>query len=97
MSDLFDRSDTQPVVLTAARAELEDLLDNLGVDETRVLARIARRLQQGAEVYGELEVAFDRRDFRKKEAREELEDALVYLACAWLKTEANADAKEGDR
>jgi hypothetical protein len=93
MSDSFDCSDTQPVALTAARCELEELLDELGVDETRVLARIARRLQIGAEVYGELEVAFDRRDFRKKEAREELEDALVYLACAWLKAQA---AQDGD-
>ena len=55
-----------------------------------MLTSIAHRLRQGAEVYGELEVALDRRDFRKKEAREELEDALVYLACAWLK------AQEGD-
>ena len=54
MSDSFDCSDTQPVALTAARAELEDLLDDLGVDETRVLASIARRLQRGAEAYGEL-------------------------------------------
>ena len=29
----------------------------------------------------------DERAFRTKEAREELEDALVYLACAWLKAE----------
>jgi hypothetical protein len=87
MSDSFDPSEPQPVALTAARYELEDILDDLGADETRVLARIARRLQRGAEVYGELEVALDRRDFRKKEAREELEDALVYLACSWLKAE----------
>ena len=84
-------SDTQPVALTAARAELEDLLDDLGPDETRVLVSIAHRLRHGAEVYGELEVALDRRDFRKKEAREELEDALVYLACAWLKTEEGGE------
>jgi hypothetical protein len=33
----------------------------------------------------------DPRKFRSKEAREELEDALVYLACAWLKTEFNLE------
>jgi hypothetical protein len=32
-------------------------------------------------------LAGDTRAFRSKEAREELEDALVYLACAWLKSE----------
>ena len=56
-----------------------------------MLVSIAHRLRHGAEVYGELEVALDRRDFRKKEAREELEDALVYLACAWLKTEEGGE------
>ena len=29
--------------------------------------------------------AGDRREFRKTEARQEVEDALVYLACAWLR------------
>lgn len=53
----------------------------------RVLARIALRLRAGSFVYGTLRVAFDERDFRHEEAREELEDALVYLACAWLKAE----------
>ena len=91
MRDIFDDSDSNPVDQSPERYELEDVLDDLGPDETRVLTSIAHRLRQGAEVYGELEVALDRRDFRKKEAREELEDALVYLACAWLK------AQEGDR
>ncbi len=85
--DRFEDDDTQPIALTSARIELEGVLDDLGVDETRVLTRLARRMQAGAEVYGALDVALDRRDFRSKEAREELEDALVYLACAWLKAE----------
>ena len=85
--DGFDLSDTQPVALTVARLELNDVVDELGLDEVRVLVRIARRLVVGAEEYGHLEVALDRRDFRTKEAREELEDALVYLACAWLKAQ----------
>jgi hypothetical protein len=32
-----------------------------------------------------LRLGDDRRVFRDKEAREELEDFLVYLACTWLK------------
>ena len=63
------------------------MLEDLGLDEVRVVTRIARRLQHGFETYGALEVALDHRDFRRREAREELEDALVYLACAWLKAE----------
>ena len=81
--------DTQPVRLTDARTELDTVVDELGADEVRVLSRIARRLRAGADVYGALEVALDHRDFRKQEAREELEDALVYLACAWLKAEGD--------
>jgi hypothetical protein len=52
-----------------------------------VLARIALRLRAGSFVYGNLCAACDERDFRHEEARQELEDALVYLACAWLKSE----------
>jgi hypothetical protein len=52
--------------------------------EVRVLARIAGRLLRGSEIYGRLDVASDRRDFAK-EAREEIEDFLVYAACGWLR------------
>src|SRR5580692_762984 len=71
----------------AARATLHGLAYNLGRDEVRVLMRIAERLRAGRLVYGPLTLACDVRSFRGKEAREELEDALVYLACAWLKAE----------
>ena len=71
----------------AARATLHGLAYNLGRDEVRVLMRIAERLRAGRLVYGPLTLACDARSFRGKEAREELEDALVYLACAWLKAE----------
>jgi hypothetical protein len=71
-----------------ARLELDAVVDTLGPDEVRVLARIALRLRAGSFVYGNLCVRFDERDFRHEEAREELEDALVYLACAWLKAES---------
>ena len=51
-----------------------------------MLVRIAQRLRLGAGVYGRLHIAADARGFRN-EAREEIEDALVYFACAWLKGE----------
>jgi hypothetical protein len=72
----------------AARATLHGVTCDLGCDEVRVLTRIAERIRAGRLVYGPLFLANDRRTFRSKEAREELEDALVYLACAWLKAEA---------
>ena len=68
--------------------ELADHAAALGEDELRVLARIAARLRMGAGVYGRLHIDTDTRAFRN-EAREEIEDALVYLACAWLKKEGS--------
>jgi hypothetical protein len=81
--------DTVRMVRTTleARAELDGVLDALNRDEVCVLVRIAERLRGGAQVYGPLRIDHDTRAFRAKEAREELEDALVYLACAWLKAE----------
>jgi hypothetical protein len=70
-----------------ARAALDGVVGSLGRDELRVLTRIAERLQVGSRLYGAFRLATDVRAFRAKEAREEIEDALVYLACAWLKTE----------
>jgi hypothetical protein len=72
----------------AARATLTSLACELGHDEVRVLTRVAERLKGGMAGYGPLRLESDMREFRAKEAREELEDALVYLACAWLKTES---------
>jgi hypothetical protein len=66
------------------REELSAIADVLGDDEVRVLTRIAGRLLRGAEIYGRLHVASDQRDFRN-EAREEIEDFLVYAACGWLR------------
>jgi hypothetical protein len=71
----------------AARASLRTRTLELGLDEVLVLDRLAERLRRGQRQYGFLHLANDRRAFRSKEAREELEDALVYLACAWLKAE----------
>jgi hypothetical protein len=71
----------------AARASLRASILALGLDEVRVLQRIADRLRAGQRQYGFLRIGADPRAFRDKEAREEIEDALVYLACSWLKTE----------
>jgi hypothetical protein len=72
----------------AARAALTGIACELGHDEVRVLVRIGERLKAGRRQYGRLCLANDPRTFRSKEAREELEDALVYFACAWLKAES---------
>jgi hypothetical protein len=86
-------ADTERALTTevAARATLNGLACELGHDEVRVLTRIAERLRGGRDVYGPLDLTSDTRKFRSKEAREEIEDALVYLACAWLKTETNLE------
>jgi hypothetical protein len=74
-----------------ARAELNGVLDALDAEEVCVLVRIAERLKTGAQTYGPLHIQHDKRAFRSKEAREEIEDALVYFACAWLKAETRGD------
>lgn len=76
-----------------ARAELAGVAGSLGHDEVRVLTRIAQRLQGGQLTYGPLDLAADARHFRAREARQEIEDALVYLACAWLKAEAREEQR----
>jgi hypothetical protein len=68
----------------AARASLRASIIALGIDEVRVLQRIADRLQDGQRQYGFFRLASDARAFRATEARQEIEDALVYFACAWL-------------
>jgi hypothetical protein len=88
--ELMTEDETQADTLRAvsphdtARAILNGLACELGADELRVLARIAERLKGGQTMYGQLCLETDTRQFRAKEAREEVEDALVYLACAWL-------------
>ncbi len=77
----------------AARAALNGIACELGVDELRVLARIGERLRIGQRIYGRLYIPVDTRNFRSIEARQELEDALVYLACAWLRSEIQEVAR----
>jgi hypothetical protein len=81
--------DTQPMLTPedAARASLNGVVHALGHDEVKVLTRIAERLQLGRRAYGPLHLAHDARSFRSKEAREEIEDALVYFAFEWLRSE----------
>jgi hypothetical protein len=66
---------------------LDQAIAKLGRDEHRVLTRIAERLVLGVTTYGPLDLTSDPRSFKSREAREEVEDALVYFACAWLKGE----------
>ena len=80
-------TERSPFARHGAHLQLDRAVAQLGPDEVFVLARIAERLTAGAKVYGPLQLATDPRDFRGKEAREEVEDALVYLACAWLKAD----------
>ena len=58
---------------------LIDTICKLNRDEMRVLLEIAERLLHGQRQYGPLELARDRRDW-KREAHEEFLDAAVYLA-----------------
>ena len=84
-SDSTPSTERAPNVGT--RIALDHAVSQLGPDEQRVLTRNAERLALGATTYGPLTLVSDPRFFRSKEAREEVEDALVYLACAWLKGE----------
>lgn len=59
---------------------LEEVCRELGPDELRILKKIAERLAMGQRQYGRLRLAHDARNFRK-EASEELLDAVVYLTC----------------
>lgn len=58
----------------------------LGQDELLVLATIAERAVGGAEVYGPIALATDRRNFRK-EAAEELVDACFYSTCELIRAD----------
>ncbi len=51
----------------------------LGADERRVVLALAERMVAGREVYGDLNLTRDKRDFLR-EAGQELLDAVAYLA-----------------
>jgi hypothetical protein len=79
--------DTQrtPTPVRIPRATLRGLALDLRDDELRILTRIAERLKCGPPPYRWLRAAGDPRTFRSKEARLELEDAILYLTRAWLR------------
>ncbi len=74
-----------PAHVTAS-SELLEVVSELGDDERRVLLVLARRLLAGQGTYGRLDIATDRRDWRKERA-EELSDLLVYDAIAEIAAE----------
>ena len=61
------------------RERLAEIVEGFGQDELEVMIEIAERIATGREVYGELELDTDKRDFGH-EAAEEAQDLLVYLA-----------------
>jgi hypothetical protein len=65
----------------AARTMLNGVAGDLGRAELRLLTRIARRLRVGRLAYGPCLL-------RSKEARQEIEDALLQLACGWVTASA---------
>lgn len=67
--------------MSGEATELAALIGELGVDERRVLLVLARRLLDGQKTYGLLDIANDRRDWRRERA-EEFADSLVYGAIA---------------
>jgi hypothetical protein len=71
-----------------SRESYEQMIDatcaELGTDEIRTLAYLARRLLQGQRAYGKLDLATDPRDW-KRERADELADLLVYTAFEALK------------
>ncbi len=52
-------------------------------DELRVMSQLLARLELGRARYGHLDLARDKRDFKREEAEEHL-DAAVYRACDQL-------------
>lgn len=69
--------------------ELLYVIHSLGRDEQRVLLFLAKRLAVGQRVYGKLNIAEDRRDWRKERA-EELADASVYAAISEIASSLGA-------
>jgi len=71
-------------IATDARGELGQVLEDLGPDEQRTIAFLARRLLLGQRQYGRLDLEHDARDFATERA-EEIGDLLVYSAFAALR------------
>lgn len=68
------------------RADLEARLELCAYDELRVVSKILGRLELGRQRYGYLDLARDRRNYKREEAEEHL-DGAVYRACDELDRE----------
>ena len=75
---------------THAAEQLGRTLPMLGNDEVVVLAALAKRILVGQQQYGKLDLANDRRDWRKEKAEEE-QDWLFYAVFEDLKREMVRD------
>ena len=70
----------------AALDTMGRILPQLGHDEVVVLAALAKRILVGQQQYGRLDLATDKRDWRKEKAEEE-QDWLFYAVFEDLKRE----------
>lgn len=70
---------SEALVLEIKSTRLAALVAQLEPDAVLILERIAERLVMGRKQYGDLNLATDRRDFRKEAIAEAL-DMSVYLA-----------------
>jgi hypothetical protein len=70
-----------------ARAALTGAVAELGRTEVRVLARFAERLATAARTGSVLATVPCARSFLSHKAQREIDEALIYLWCAWIKAE----------
>ena len=68
----------------STRDELGWLIEELADEEREVLLFIARRLRQGQDDYGKLDLAHDKRDLQREQA-EEIADFLIYEGMRFVK------------
>lgn len=70
--------------------------NRLNAGERAVLELLGRRLGDGRRVYGPLYPVVDRREW-KREALEEIADALVYVACELVRLGARSRRSRASR
>lgn len=83
----MNRELAQWVGMVDESTEIREIAEGLSPDARKVLLAIAHRMQRGQEQYGLLHLAEDPRNWRD-EIAEELMDALVYMACEEVQTDA---------
>jgi hypothetical protein len=74
-----------------AHANCLVVLAQLGTDELRVIAELAKRLEMGQRRYGLLDLLRDARDYLR-ERNEEVLDASIYAACEIVRADLIAAA-----